>query len=113
MEHYIDLLERKPRAVFQAKPVRQNITKELIDWGHLLPGGNKDMVKLLRLCVDHGEERILSIKDQLPANVVPSIDMIRSQLHETVNSNIIYLKNEIPVTQTDLVKYDEKCGVAR
>ena len=33
--------------------------------------------------------------------------------HETVDSNIIYLKNEIPVTQTDLVKYDEKCGVAR
>lgn len=113
LEHYIDLLERKPRAVFQAKPVRQNITKELMDWGHLLPGGNKDMVKLLRLCVDYGEERILSIKDQLPANVVPSIDLIRSQLHEAVDSNIIYLKNEISVTQTDLVKYDEKCGVAR
>jgi transposase len=113
LEHYLDLLERKPRAVFQAKPVRYNVTKELLDWGHMLPGGNKDMVKLLRLCVDYGEERILSIRDHLPANVIPSIDMIRSQLHETLESNVIYLKSEIAVTQTALRKYDEKCGVAQ
>lgn len=112
LEHYLDLLDRKPRAVFQAKPVRQNITKELLDWGRLLPGGNKDVVKLLRLCVDYGEERILSIKDQSPANVIPSVDMIRSQLHETPESNVIYLQNEIPITQTDLSIYDEKCGVS-
>lgn len=112
MEHYIDLLERKPRAVFQAKPVRQNVDKELLDWGRLLPGGNKDMVKLLRLCVEYGEERILSIKDQLPKNIIPTVDMIRSQLHEAPESNIIYMKNEISITQTDLTKYDVKCGVA-
>lgn len=113
LEHYLDLLERKPRAVFQAKPVRQNVAKELMDWGRFLPGGNKDMVKLLRLCVDYGEERILSIKGQLPANVIPTIDMIRSQLHEEPASNIVYLSQDIAITQTDLRKYDEKCGVAR
>lgn len=113
LEHYLDLLERKPRAVFQAKPVRQNVTKDLLDWGRLLPGGNKDMVKLLRLCVDYGEECILSMKDQLPSGVIPTFDMIRSQLHEATDSNIIYLQNDIPVIQTDLTKYDEKCGVAR
>lgn len=113
LEHYIDLLERKPRSVFQAKPVRANVTKELLDWGHLLPGGNAEMVKLLRLCVDYGEERILSIRDQLPRNVVPSVDMIRSYLHETPESNVLYLKNDIPVTSTDLRKYDEKCGVSK
>lgn len=113
LEHYIDLLERKPRAVFQAKPVRQNVAKELLEWGRLLPGGNKDMVKLLRLCVDYGEEKILSIRNQLPPNIVPTIDMVRSQLHEVPESNIIYLQqNEIGVTATDLRKYDEKCGVA-
>lgn len=113
LEHYIDLLERKPRAVFQAKPVRQNVAKELIDWGKQLPGGNKDMVKLLRLCVDYGEEKILQIRSQLPENVIPTIDMVRCQLHEEPESNIIHLKNrEISITQTDLRKYDEKCGVA-
>ena len=88
------------------------MTKELLDWGRLLPGGNKEMVKLLRLCVEYGEERILSIREQLPKNIVPSVDMIRSQLHENPESNIVYLSNEIPVTQTDLTKYYEKCGVA-
>jgi len=111
LEHYLDLLERKPRAVFQAKPVKQNIAKELLEWGRLLPGGNKEMVKLLRLCVDYGEKRILSIKQQLPVNIIPSVDIIRSQLHETPDSNIIYMSNEIAVTQTDLSMYDEKCGV--
>jgi len=71
------------------------------------------MVKLLRLCADYGEERILSIRNQLPSNIVPTIDMVRSQLHEAPESNIIYLQqNEIGVTATDLRKYDEKCGVA-
>jgi transposase len=112
LEHYLDLLERKPRSVFQAKPVKTNMTKELLDWGRLLPGGNSEMVKLLRLCLDYGEERILSIKEQLPQNLVPTVDMIRSQLHETPESNVLYFKHEIPVTSTDLAKYDEKCGVA-
>ena len=112
LEHYLDLLERKPRSVFQAKPVKTNVTKELLDWGRLLPGGNAEMVKLLRLCVDYGEERILSIKELLPQNLIPTVDMIRSQLHETPESNVLYFKYEIPVTATDLSKYDEKCGVA-
>lgn len=111
LEHYLDLIERKPRSVFQAKPVRQNIAKELLDWGRQLPGGNTEMVKLLRLCVDHGEERILSIKRQLPSNIVPSVDMIRSQLHEKTETNIVYLDQEIGITAVDLTKYDKKCGV--
>ncbi len=113
LEHYLDLLERKPRSVFQAKPVRANITKELLEWGKLLPGGNAEMVKLLRLCVDYGEARILSIKDQLPPNIIPSVDMIRSQLHEVPESNVVYLQHDIDIYPTDLRKYDEKCGVAR
>jgi hypothetical protein len=51
LEHYIDLLERKPRSVFQAKPVKTNVTKALLDWGRFLSGGNAEMVKLLSLCV--------------------------------------------------------------
>ena len=71
------------------------------------------MVKLLRLCVDYGEDKILQIRSQLPENVVPTIDMVRYHLHEESESNIIHLQTrEISITQTDLRKYDEKCGVA-
>lgn len=70
------------------------------------------MVKLLRHCVDYGEEKILSMRDELPKNIIPSVDLIRSQLHETPENNIVYLSNENPVTLPDLTKYDEKFGVA-
>lgn len=112
LEHYIDLLERKPRSLSNARPVKETLTKELLDWGHQLPGGNKEMVKLLRLCVDYGEARILSIKHLIPRQIVPTVDMVRTYLNEPVDSSVIYLRNEIAVTKTDLRKYDEKYGVA-
>lgn len=112
LEHYIDLLERKPRSVHNARPVKETLTKELLDWGSQLPGGNKEMVKLLRLCVDYGEERILAIKHLIPGHIIPTVDMVRTYLNKPIESTIIYLKNEIGITKTDLRKYDEKYGVA-
>ena len=111
LEHYIDLLERKPRAVFQAKPVRATVDKELLDWGKMLPGGNKETVKLLRLCVDHGVDKVLDIKRSLPPGIVPTVDIVRSQLRETPESNIIHFKRDVNVISTDLSTYDKKCGV--
>lgn len=70
------------------------------------------MVKLLRLCVDYGEERILAIKKRIPNPIVPTVDMVRTYLSEPAESSVIYLNNEINITQTDLRKYDEKYGVA-
>jgi transposase len=112
LEHYIDLLERKSRSVFNAKPVKDTVANELLQWGKQLPGGNKEMVKLLRLCVDYGEERILSIKSQIPSHIVPTVDMVRTHLNEPLESPVIYLaQDEIPVEPVDLTTYDEKYGM--
>lgn len=112
LEHYIDLLERKPRCVFQAKPVRETVAEELIDWGKQLPGGNAEMVKLLRLCVDYGEEKVLQAKYSLPIGVVPTVDIIRSQLHIKPETNVVMISGDIDVNSSDLTKFDEKCGVS-
>jgi len=111
LEHYIDLLERKSRAVFNAKPVRENVTKELLDWGKILPGGNKEMVKLLRLCLDYGEDKILSIKHSIPPHIIPTVDIVRSYLNEPTETSVIYINQDIEVLETDLAKYDRKFGV--
>lgn len=111
LEHYIDLLEIKPRAIFQAVPVKATVDKELLDWGRQLPGGNHEMVKLLRLCVDHGVDKVLNVKHSLPPGIVPTVDIIRAGLHEFTDSNIIHFKKDIDVLSTDLSKYDELCGV--
>lgn len=112
LEHYIGLLEQKPRSVFQAKPVRQNVKKELLDLGRHLPGGNKDMVRLLRLCVDYGEDRVIFAKNRIPDGVTPTVDIIRSYLEEPEKDTVIRFQKEVYITQTDLAYYDEKCGVA-
>lgn len=112
LEHYIDLLERKPRSVFQAKPVRQTVKKELLELGKLLPGGNKDMVRLLRMCVDYGEDRVIFAVNRIPTGITPTVDMIRSYLEEPQKESVIQFQNDVSITQTNLAYYDEKCGVA-
>ena len=87
------------------------MSQELLDWGKILPGGNREMVKLLRLCVDYGEDRILAIKDSMPSGLIPNVDIIRSYLDAPKRDNIIHFNCEIPVMQSSLAYYDDKCGV--
>ena len=69
------------------------------------------MVKLLRLCVDYGQDRILSIKHLIPSNIVPSVDMVRTYLDEPTETSTIYIKNDVEVDTVDLKKYDKKYGM--
>ena len=112
LEHYIGLLERKPRSVFQAKPVRQTVKQELLELGQHLPGGNKDMGRLLRMCVDYGEDRVIVAKNRIPVGITPTVDIIRSYLEEPAQNPIIPFRKEVSINQTNLAYYDEKCGVA-
>ena len=105
LEHYIGLLERKPRSVFQAKPVRQTVKKELLELGKQLPGGNRDMVRLLRMCVDYGEYRVIFAKNQIPVGITPTIDIIRSYLEDPEKDAAIRFRNEVYITQTNLMKW--------
>jgi hypothetical protein len=110
------LLPRKDRVQARAlyrfitRPVKENIINELLEWGALLPGGNKEMVKLLRLCVDYGQDRILSIKHLIPSNIVPSIDMVITYLDEPTDTPTIYIENDVEVDSVDLKKYEKNMG---
>lgn len=107
LEHYLPLLEQKPRSVFNAKPVRQTIERELLEWGKSFPNGAKDTVKLLRFCIDYGVDRVLAIRDLLPRGITPTIDLVRSELEPKEvkpNSTIA----DIPVDMIDLTSYDSK-----
>ena len=111
LEHYMPLLERKPRSVFNAKPVRQAIQKDLLEWGMNFPNANRDTVKLLRLCLDYGMDRIISIKNQIPHSVNPTIDLVRSYLDGPVKTSTISVERDIPVDYVDLSAYDDKFGM--
>jgi transposase len=112
LEHYMPLLERKPRSVFNAKPVRQFIQKDLLEWGMTFPNANRDTVKLLRLCLDYGTDRIISIRNQIPHTVNPTIDLVRSYLNGPVENSTLPIDMDIPVDTVDLSAYDQKFGMA-
>ena len=90
--------------------IHDTVAEELIDWGKKLPGGNVEMVKLLRLCVDHGEEKILAVKHSLPSGIIPTVDIIRTHLHKPAETNLIHMSNDIEVADPDLVRFDKKFG---
>lgn len=106
------LLERKPRSVFHAKPVRQVIQKDLLEWGMKFPDANRDTVKLLRLCLDYSVDRIIAIKKQIPSTVQPTIDLVLSYLDGPVRTNVVSISNDVVVDAVDLSSYDEMFGMA-
>lgn len=106
LEHYIDLIERRPRSVFNAKPVKSTVSSELLDIGKRL-SGPREMVKLLRLCVDHGEGSVLTVLDKVKAQDHISVDQIRALLTPVTQVDPIHMTNEIKVKVTELSQYDQ------
>lgn len=60
----------------------------------------------------NGEEKVLEVKYSLPVGVVPTVDIIRSQLHIKPETNVVMINGDIDVNASDLTKFDEKCGVS-
>lgn len=104
LSHYIDLIEKRPRSVFNAKPVKSNISAELLEIGRRL-SGPREMVKLLRLLVDHGEDKLMAAIICIRSSEV-SVPQIEAHLIPvSTPSRITYVK-DIPVAKPQLSKYD-------
>jgi len=115
LEHYMDILEQKPRSVFNARPVRECVQKELLEWGIQFSGGAKDMVKLLRFGIDYGIERLIAAKNQMTKDSAAlTIDVVRSYLNNSAkSSHSALLQDRVSVNAVDLSRYDNLLGVAR
>jgi len=62
LAHYLPLLEKRPRAVLNAKPVRHSLPPDIIEWLASLPV--KEVMKALNLCVQLGVNTIVKAKRQ-------------------------------------------------
>lgn len=71
LEHYLPILEQRGRAVFNAAPVRQNLPPAFLEWlkGH--SSDHKELMRLLRDCVDYGWENVW--KGHRPEPTQPAI----------------------------------------
>lgn len=111
LEHYLNLLERKTRSVFQAKPIRESVSRVLIEVGKKLPGGNKEMVRLLRICVNCGQDEVFAAVIKSPFAVTPTVDLVCSYLGSVgIPTCYSFYQRDFVA---DLSYYDRKCGVAR
>ena len=110
LEHYLPLLEHKPRSVYHAKPVRRSAAAALLEWGRTFPGDAGDTVKLLKLSVEYGVDRLLKIRELLPAGIQPTVELIRSELNPPIEP-IPPVSGEIAVHTIDLSDYDRKYKV--
>ncbi|HAX72501.1 MAG TPA: IS21 family transposase [Firmicutes bacterium] len=106
LDHYMKLIEQRPRSVYNAKPVKQSVSQELLEIGKRL-NGPREMVKLLRMCIDCGEERVIQSARTLVGNEL-TLGQIQGMLIEPPTEIVqTTIKDEISVTKPNLGVYDE------
>ncbi len=76
ISHYMEALERKPRAIFNAQPVRSFVPKEILDSYSAIPGGNIEVLNYIRKQIQIEDHNIVAVQtidlaeyDQLIAEV--------------------------------------------
>lgn len=105
LEHYIDLIEQRPRSAYNAKPVKSNISQELMEVGRRL-SSPREMVKLLRMYVDFGEERLMTAIKCVQGTAI-SIEQIQAQLIPVNQPSKIQSMFDVKVARPQFGKYDQ------
>ncbi len=104
LAHYIDLIEKRPRSVFNAKPVKNNISDELLRLGRRL-SGPREMVKLLRLFMDYGEEKIMTAVRSINSPEI-TIEQVRAHLAPAQEPVRLYRPYDVKVQKPQVSRYD-------
>ena len=91
LEHYLPLLERKGRAIFQARPVRDNVPPAFLDWLSRQNCKPKELVALLQNSLDIGYEAVM--RGEVPASPAPAAEV----------------SDPVSVDEPDLSAYDSLC----
>ena len=90
LSHYLPLLEKKPRSILQARPVRQNISPRLMQLLENCEFTAKDLMEILEICTEKGEEAFWKRKNEFLARLTqPSV-----------------IQDQVVVKQVDLSHYD-------
>ena len=104
LEHYIDLIEQRPRSAYNALPVKNNISEELMAVGKRL-SGPREMVKLLRMYVDFGGNHLMTAIKAVQGTEI-TVELIRAQLMVVNQSIKVQPAVDIKVVPPQFGKYD-------
>ncbi|MGI6550437.1 MAG: IS21 family transposase [Syntrophomonadales bacterium] len=107
LEHYLPLIEQRPRSVFHARPVKEaNIPEQIYAYANRLPSPDKAMVRLLRLMVDYGVEAVLNAVKDAQAKQHYSIDVLQFNLKRGEKATELSIKGP-SVNLVDISAYDQ------
>ena len=107
LEHYLPLIEQRPRSVFHARPVKEaNIPEQIYAYSNKLPTPDNAMVRLLRLTVDYGVEAVLNAVTDAQAKQHFSIDVLQFNLKRGEKATQLSIKGPT-VNLVDISAYDE------
>lgn len=108
LEHYMALIEQRPRSVYNAKPVKQSVSQEILKIGQRL-NNPREMVKLLRLCIDCGEERVIKAAQSLSTKelTLAQIQGLLIQTSAPFHQQTAVIKDKISVNKPNLNLYDQ------
>jgi hypothetical protein len=115
LSHYLEPLERKPRAVMQAKPVRANVHAQILEFrGFLSPGadGDREFIKILSLLVQYGERPVLAAIQHCMNTSAHSWEAVRYSLMQDLQTVAeVAASHELDnmgpaVTSSNLEQYD-------
>ena len=95
MEHYLPLLEQKGRAIFQARPVRDNVPEYFLDWLKKQEYRPKELVAKLRLYQELGADAVM--RGETTLMQVPALE----------------IEDLVCVSAVDLTAYDALCRAAK
>lgn len=98
LEHYIGLIEKRPRSVYNAAPVKETVPKEFYQFLMQLDSP-KEIVKALRLYLDTGEELL----KHLP--YTDSYDTLYACVTGSTVKNVP-IKTSVRIVLPDLKRYD-------
>jgi transposase len=106
LEHYIPLLERRPRSVFHARPVKQaNLPQLFFDYAARLKDPEKGMVRLLRMLIDYGSERVhLAVRKAWDEQQY-SVDVVHCYVTDEKKTEPLLIPGPV-VQAVDLHAYD-------
>jgi hypothetical protein len=104
LEHYLDLIEKRPRSVFNARPVKDNISQRILNAGKRL-SSPREMVKLLRLCVDYGQDEVMRVLANIPSQSL-SVAQIEAYLIPVNEKPEINVRSEVKVPKPQFNSYD-------
>jgi transposase len=107
LEHYLPLLEKKPRAVWNAQPVRHaKLPTEFWDFARKLPN-DYEVVKLLRLMSQHGISAVLPAIQKSYDSGAYSYEGVLKHLETREGSQLTELPcDPVEIQQVDLRAYD-------